>query len=646
MSALAAVLSRRGAPPPNEIAATLTRVLRPFAHDGVVTYADTLVTMAAGLVHVTPEDQTIRQPVTGGDGRFVVLFDGRIDYRDDLVRRLGISSPDLSMLSDAVLAAKAFERWGTDLGLMVDGDFALIVWDRSEQRLHAIRDRLGLCELSYHATSDQIIVSTLPAVFFALGVERKADLDILARHLAGHGASDARRNLYVGIDRLPPAHTLTADRGGVHVSRYWRLDPAPAYINFARDSDYVEAAGEVFTAAVATRMRTTGRVGSDLTGGLDSATVAVTALGLLPSGTLPTFTHVPEAGWNGPVTKGRYPDETPFVREIAAMHPRLDPSFIENRAPAWDSVLDDYFRVAQSIWLFPRYLQVFSDTFSAARAKGVTALLNGGTGNLSLTWHGPGVFGGWLAEGRYGKIVEELRLISPTPTAFLRGMVSRVLVPAGPDWVWNAYARAKYGTAEQRDFSAYGFLNPDRFTEMTLPEQNYQPRPAIDSRPSRVAWLVPDDDHNATDFHAWARAVHRIDYRDPFRDRRLVEWCLRVPEEQYHGRGEPRWLVKRMMKGRLPPSVLYNRLRGASEGDWHHQMTRQLPLMREQLDAMAEDGDVASLLDISRMQKAMADWPAETPIEPADPRIYTLPAALPYAMAVGRFIRWTKGANL
>lgn len=574
-----------------------------------------------------------------------MVFDGRLDYREDIANGLALGQQDLRSLSDASLAMLAFEKWGQDIANHLDGDFALIVWDRAEQRLTAVRDRMGLRALSYHVTPDRLIVATLPDAFFALGVARRIDAGVIADKLAGNPCPPGR-SLYTGIVPIGPAHRLVATRDRLDLSRYWQLDRSSALLALKRDEDYVEAARDVFTAAVRTRMRSIGKVGADLSGGLDSSTTAVTALQLLPEGTLPVFTQVPEAGWSGAVTRGRYADETPFVRDIVAMHPRLSPTFVENHPAAWDRELADYFRIAQSIWVLPRYLQMFADTFRAARDLGVTTLLNGGSGNISLTWNGPGAFGCWFAERRFRKIAEELRLISDGRVAFLRGIVSRVLVPAGPDWLWRVYARVKYGKPDARSMMAYSFLNPARLSELSAVPESFHPRPEADYRATRAIILTPDDDHDFAHFHNWARTVHRIDYRDPFRDRRVAEWSLRVPEEQFYSQGQARWLIKRMMAGRLPESVLHNPLRGAAEGDWHYQMTRQVPLMREQLDVMADDPDVAALLDIGRIRQTLDDWPKETPVDPSDPRIYTLPAALPYALAAGRFVRWAKGANL
>jgi asparagine synthase (glutamine-hydrolysing) len=60
-----------------------------------------------------------------------------------------------------------------------------------------------------------------------------------------------------------------------------------------------------------------------------------------------------------------------------------------------------------------------------------------------------------------------------------------------------------------------------------------------------------------------------LDWRDPTADRRLVEYCLSVPMEQYLGAGERRWLGRRALSDRLPAAVLDAKDRGYQAVDWH-----------------------------------------------------------------------------
>src|SRR5205085_5710129 len=108
----------------------------------------------------------------------------------------------------------------------------------------------------------------------------------------------------------------------------------PLAIGAARhdnDADCIARVGELLDEAV--RACTAGfrKPGVTLSGGLDSPQVAVRTLAALsPPQTLPTFTFVPEPGFDGRVQRGMIGDERPIVEAFAAMHPRLDLHFTAN----------------------------------------------------------------------------------------------------------------------------------------------------------------------------------------------------------------------------------------------------------------------------------------------------------------------------
>ena len=68
------------------------------------------------------------------------------------------------------------------------------------------------------------------------------------------------------------------------------------------------------------------------------------------------------------------------------------------------------------------------------------------------------------------------------------------------------------------------------------------------------------------DWFAKVRAKFGIDIRTPAFDRRLVEFCIGIPQDQYLRNGCDRWLIRRAMKGRLPDVVLANKKSGVQVG--------------------------------------------------------------------------------
>jgi asparagine synthetase B (glutamine-hydrolysing) len=99
VSGIAAVLNLDGSElSPLEIE-RLANVLRPYGPDRQQTLLRRHAAFVSCLHHLTPEDHFERQPLHIAD-RFVVLFDGRIDNREELGGAVRVSASELAEMPD------------------------------------------------------------------------------------------------------------------------------------------------------------------------------------------------------------------------------------------------------------------------------------------------------------------------------------------------------------------------------------------------------------------------------------------------------------------------------------------------------------------------------------------------------------------
>jgi asparagine synthase (glutamine-hydrolysing) len=207
------------------------------------------------------------------DGRHWIVGRIRLDARDELLERLAAAPT----VSDARLCLLAYARWGETFTDHLAGDFAFALWDDQRQCLLAVRDRLGVRSLFHTRTADAWLIgdsldwlaarsTTAPALddywiadFLVLGLSREFE-----------------RTVYRDIKRVAPAHLLKLGEGGLSLRRYWRLElTEPVYLRNAEA--YHERFRELLSRAVADRLPP-GRVGIAMSGGLDSTTLAATAV--------------------------------------------------------------------------------------------------------------------------------------------------------------------------------------------------------------------------------------------------------------------------------------------------------------------------------------------------------------------------------
>jgi asparagine synthase (glutamine-hydrolysing) len=133
-----------------------------------------------------------------------------------------------------------------------------------------------------------------------------------------------------------------------------------------------------------------------------------------------------------------------------------------------------------------------------------------------------------------------------------------------------------------------------------------------------------------------------VDIRTPLADRRLVEFCLQVPETQYARDGEDRWLIRRAMAGRLPEETLRSRRRGLQAASWFSDMRAEQEDLLRAVGRFEADDLTRRVLDLPRLRRLLEDWPAQAPTDTRSVGLYR--GAVGTALMTGAFLLWAQDA--
>jgi asparagine synthase (glutamine-hydrolysing) len=242
--------------------------------------------LASALLKVTDESAHEEQPLTI-DGRCWTVADARIDARDELIAELNAElnppAPDTisNAATDVELISRAYQAWGEDCVSHLLGDFTFAVWDELRGRLFCARDHLGVKPCFYAQCGRTIVVSnTLDCVRLHPSVSGVLDESSVADFLLFGANQDVEATAFRDIRRLPPAHAITWSGHRARPHRYWTL-PVEGPVAFRNSHDYVDRFRDLLRLATRDRLRSRGRVGVLMSGGLDSPALAATATGIL-----------------------------------------------------------------------------------------------------------------------------------------------------------------------------------------------------------------------------------------------------------------------------------------------------------------------------------------------------------------------------
>lgn len=561
------------------------------------------------LFSVLPEDRYDRGPQQGGEGRWTVVADLRLDNRGELCAAIGIDHDEARGLADATILLRALERWEERAVERLLGDFAFAAWDRNKRRLILARDHLGSRPLHFHQGKGFFAFASMAKGLHALPEVPYAPDEGAIRGFLALVPEQGMGNFFEGIEKVPPGCQCIVTQGGVALHRYW--NPTPELLQLKRPEDYEEALREAMDRAVLARLRRGPcGVASHLSGGLDSSTVTATAARLLGQGgaRVTAFTSVPREGFDGPIRFGRFADEGDHAASVAALHPQIDHVRVRSGDRSPLAALD------RNAFLYERPVlnlcnSVWANAINdAARDRGLSVLLTGQMGNLSFSYNGYERLAELLRGGQLLKLARETFLLRREGFR-LESAAANMIGPYLPPALWSAIHRWR---GRDIALSEYSALAPGAAAEaqerMKASGRDLSYRPSKDPFASRM-WALGRVDlgvYNKGTLGGWG-----LDVRDPTADRTLIELCLRIPMEQYLRGGKIRALARNAFADRLPPMIVNETRKGLQAADWYDGFTAGRDEAAEEVARLAMLAPAQRTLDVDRMQQLVDAWPKE-----------------------------------
>jgi asparagine synthase (glutamine-hydrolysing) len=362
---------------------------------------------------------------------------------------------------------------------------------------------------------------------------------------------------------------------------------------------------------------------------------------------LATFTQVPRAGFNGPVPKGRYADESGRVEKIAAMHDNIDINLIR---PSEDETLldgsDDLFDCTESPFRNPTNRPWIEAILREQQARGSKAILSGAFGNFTFSWNGSESLPDRLRRRELWPVLKEtLALSRAQQRPWWRVFGAQALLPLMPLARWHLSRQSLHDLLRRTPlWHGHSAIHPEFARSASVRQRgmalghDFRYTVPLDSRRARWFMLMAPD--FSADTRAGWKARYGVEQRLPATDRRILEYCLSLPEEQFLHQGVSRRLVKRAFGNRLPAEVLYSRERGLQSPDWFEHLTRQKQQLCREVQLLKNHPSARRYLDVERLEQLINNWPSQ-----GWDKSNLYQSMLTRGIMTGRFVRWFEGDN-
>ncbi len=630
MSVIAGIWSFNGEIPVAETCQSMLHALNMYGLDDTAQYTGSSIALGRCLLRLLPEDDFDVQPLSA-TGVTALVADIRLDNRVELGRELGLSSQQTAVMADSAMLLAVWQRWQEKCVEHLSGAFSFAVWNQQEQHLFLARDHTGERPLFYASTANCFAFASMPKGLHPLSfVGSDVDEDYVARYLMVTSIA-IERSIFRRIHCLPPGHALSIRPDRKKLWRYWQTGHLPE-LRLGSPEEYLDCFRERFDRAVRVRLRTRGSIGAQLSGGLDSASVAATAARLLGAEgrNLTCFTAVPRPDFKAAASSTHFFDEGPAAAEVAAFHPNICHVMVESSATSFLDILDFNNNLYDHPCFGPNN-EVWTNAIMAqARERGITLVLNGSCGNSTLSYEGLPALSTWLRGGEWATLARVVRQIRSAHSASLRLMLRHALWPSLPFWlrrVTDPHMRTftlDYSPLRREIVERLG-LRRDAMNEMSAT--------SLDPRNQLHSLLTYGD---PSDINIAPQAGWQLDSRDPTYDPGVVEFCLTVPLEEFLRGGELRSLARRAMVGRLPSSTLKRRIRGRQSADWYLNLTAVRGRMGAEVARLRSSPLASRILDLEWMSSLIEKWPSQGLEE--NEAIASHHVALTRGFSVGKFL--------
>ncbi|MGW8313953.1 MAG: asparagine synthetase B family protein [Bacteroidales bacterium] len=481
-----------------------------------------------------------------------IVADARIDYKQELAGKLGLSWNEAVYFPDSKFILLAYLKWGEACLSHLYGDFSFVIRDPGKNEIFCARDHFG-CRPFYYVDQPEFLAmaskisafKNIPGLRFELRAQYILDSICAIAHTDSNAA-------YTGINRLKPAHYIRLTNGQLSPQhRYWDLKINECFLTLTLEEASVELRERIIE-AIRQRIPVKGQMGVELSGGLDSSAIASVLAKLSdPDDTIYAFTH-------SMVTEGSeyfqfHKSDTAFSKAVIEQYRSVRQFNIteEHSAGGYQALTDALHCLYKPINL---HYAVNADLlFSVAAHSGTTVIFSGLGGDEGISYEGTGFYNELIGQGQFSKLKARLKSGADRSGWRFYQHYFRLLMNYYVPWItdmlqkdrrrerYRSFALQKHLTRKyqmrKRFYSSHAF--PVKADVRTM--QHFRLMyPHIPERIEETSLLAQQ---------------HGIEYRYPFLDVKLVEFFYSLPSEYKVKDGKGRYLFRLAMKEILPDKI-------------------------------------------------------------------------------------------
>lgn len=488
------------------------------------------------------------QPMCWND-KYVIVFNGEIYNYIEIRQELISVGYTFKTNSDTEVILEAYDKWSEECVGKFNGMWAFCIYDKLKNILFCSRDRFGIKPFYYYNSS----------IYFAFGSEiqqlleftrNKVNYRTLINYLVLSLENYSEETFFEDIREIPSSHNLIYDlkKNTYEIKRYYSIKIHSSLAKLPIEESVSLYLNELNT-SVSYRLRSDVKVGTCLSGGLDSSAIAAIAACQHKNISKEKFCAITA---QSTIPKN---DETEYARQVVE-NSNLEWICTKPSAEEYKKFLIEIIRTQQEPFGGPSIIMQYF-VFRIAKKYGLKVLLDGQGGDESLLGY----------ERYYPAFLLSLPLnqkVKTFPSMVSNSRLSIKELLAYHFYFTNPGLRIRR-LLHNHSFIKQSFLelvDRDLIKQIAYTYKDIKAMQVMEFTKTQLPPLLKYEDKNSM--------RNSIETRLPFLDYKLVEFSLSLNDGFKIRDGWTKYILRKAVSSILPSSITWRKNKIGFEAPVNH----------------------------------------------------------------------------
>ena len=472
------------------------------------------------------------------EDKYTIIFNGEIynfiEIRNELIT-LGYT---FKSETDTEVILASYDYWGFDCVSRFNGMWGFAILDKAKNILFCSRDRFGVKPFYYSVCDDKFVFGSEIKQILSMLPETIANQNILMEYLILGMIDHRNTTFFEGVNRLPASHNLVYDLAKLEFKIFpyfqMQLDEKVNKLESEALPNFVK----YFHDAIKLRLRSDVPVGTCLSGGLDSSSIAAIASSEYTKEANERFMAIHAK------TKEKATDESAFAQQVAD-HCNLDLKSIEPSETDFLNILEEVVYTQEEPFYSPSiFMQYF--VMKEARKNNCIVLLDGQGGDeilLGYERYYPAIL---FSQRSFSGLINFLKSVKNSRLTILN-------LIAYSFYFTMPFLRTRSLKAKSAIFKN-SFVKIANFDLLVENSKNY-----FDLFKLQVQELYSTQLQPLLRYEDRNSMRNSIETRLPFLDYRLVQFSLSLSDKHKIYDGWTKYILRKTIEKILPASIVWRK---------------------------------------------------------------------------------------